>query len=204
VASASAQSIVEMESTIDTAPRGDKLDTVKIEPVPESLKRVERSGEDIVKIRVDPESSSPVRKSFTESHTLSTAGGSYASQAKLITSRAIELGLQMSDFQAIFNEKTKITRERFPGESSDWQAWFAESMVWGFYCKYYSLTYLGRFKSEAVFTCFTSSIRSRDPRLTRFCSQGLSLSGSGAYATLQSTIEQYERELAQVARKLGG
>ena len=63
----------------------------------------------------------------------------YASQAKLITSKAFNLQLQMNNFQSIFKEKTRIAEDRFPGESPDWQAWFAESMVWAFYCKQYSM-----------------------------------------------------------------
>ena len=59
----------------------------------------------------------------------------YASQAKLITSKAAKLQLQMNDFQAIFKEKRRTAEDRFPGENPDWQAWFAELMVWGFYCK---------------------------------------------------------------------
>jgi hypothetical protein len=68
--------------------------------------------------------------------------GSYTSQARLITSKAFNLQLQMKDFQAIFKEKIRLSENRFPGESLDWQAWFAESMVWCFYCKQENHSYI--------------------------------------------------------------
>jgi hypothetical protein len=61
----------------------------------------------------------------------------YSSQAKLITSKAANLQLQMNNFQTIFKEKIRIAENRFPGESQDWQTWYAECMVWSFYCTYY-------------------------------------------------------------------
>jgi hypothetical protein len=69
------------------------------------------------------------------SPTSSFGRGSYLSQSKLITSKAVELGLQMSGFQQIFSEKNKLAEKKFPGESVDWQTWYGESMIWTLYCK---------------------------------------------------------------------
>ena len=91
----------------------------------------------------DNEGSSPLQrrssnatKSLNENEPLKSTGP-YCSQAKLITSKAVNLQLHMNDFQTFLKEKIRIAENHFPGESPDWQAWYAESMVWSSYCTYY-------------------------------------------------------------------
>jgi hypothetical protein len=136
-------STIKMEPTIEKAPRGD-ANTVSIGHDPGSVNASESlvptgrlGGRPNGAISLNGSGIFDAPKSLIENKPL--IRGAYASQAKLITSKAFNLQLQMNDFQTIFKEKTRIAENRFPRESPDWQAWFAESMVWGFYCKQCSM-----------------------------------------------------------------
>ena len=60
---------------------------------------------------------------------------SYVSQAGAMRAKAVSQGLQSSVLDAFYDEKMKVANSRFSAETEDWRAWFAESTVWGKFCK---------------------------------------------------------------------
>lgn len=54
----------------------------------------------------------------------------------IMRAKAVLLGISPEHFESICMEKSKIAQSRFVAESQDWQAWFAESMVWSFFCEF--------------------------------------------------------------------
>ena len=125
--------VVEKKSVVEASPRDDRI-PVKKEHSSESLRCHEPSGN--VKIKV--ESGSPVRLETHPAQLLrENQRLGYVSRSELLASKALEKGIDMSEFRKLVDEKNDIAQARFPGESPDWQAWLAESMVWSFYCKSY-------------------------------------------------------------------
>lgn len=78
----------------------------------ESFGSVEPLGERAVNIGPQP---SPIQNPITRSQPLV----GYASQVKLITSKAVDLGIHLGDCR-VFQEKYQIAMARFPGESPAW------------------------------------------------------------------------------------
>jgi hypothetical protein len=60
----------------------------------------------------------------------------YASQSTAIRDKAKAEGVSMTLLSSIAREKSKVAEERFTSESSDWRKWYAESLVWGYFCKF--------------------------------------------------------------------
>ena len=60
----------------------------------------------------------------------------YARQWKLIKEKATYKGLGLEEVRKIMTEKEAVSRKKFPGESEDWQDWFAES------CKFDLVIYM--------------------------------------------------------------
>ena len=59
----------------------------------------------------------------------------YLSQSTAIWNRVRAQGVSTSELSSITKEKSKIAEDRFSSESSDWRKWYAESLVWGYFCK---------------------------------------------------------------------
>jgi len=123
--------LAESTSAIRTTSRdnGDPAQ-MKMERGSKSLHSGEQWEDGEIKVE---KSSSPLKKpkSFSQSE-----GLGYVSQWRLIKSNADKMGLDMSEVRNIMSEKDDIANTRFPDERDGWQAWFAESLVWSFYCEF--------------------------------------------------------------------
>jgi hypothetical protein len=62
-------------------------------------------------------------------------GHTDTSMARLMKGKAMRLGIDMDVFDAVVQEKGQVAENRFQSESKEWQEWFGDSLVWGFFCK---------------------------------------------------------------------
>ena len=68
---------------------------------------------------------------------LTTFDSEYISQEPAMKSKVMNLDLEMWQFDTVFRDKIKVAENKFPSETGNWRKWFAESLVWGYFCKLY-------------------------------------------------------------------
>lgn len=71
-----------------------------------------------------------------ESSTLANlSNGLEASMHRLIDDELLSLGIDKGIYRKATEEKRQIVENKFPSESDEWLEWYAESLVWGCFCK---------------------------------------------------------------------
>jgi hypothetical protein len=54
----------------------------------------------------------------------------------LISNHAVAWDVSSEKLQLAYNEKLKLVKSHFPGQSKEWQHWFVEATAWGQLCMF--------------------------------------------------------------------